>query len=699
MLIIRRIILSLSVICSMLSPLLLSGMQDTLYSCNPGEPVLLETDSIYEAYLWSPTLHLNNPTVPNPIASPNQTTTYTLEAITASGENLILNGDFSAGNSEFSSSYIYSPGTNPTQGVYGIFSDAATLSPQYFSNCTDHTNGIGNMMVVDGAPQANVTVWCQTINIDSFTNYAFSTWVTSINPANPAALQFSINDIQLGGIFNAGGSVCQWREFYAIWNSGPSTQAEICIVNQNIDPNGNDFALDDFAFFKLGEIIRDTITLIVRSSENTEIDTAVCAGMTVEFNGEELPADTSVIFNYSSIYGCDSLVTIHVGILDTIYKQIIIDTLCPGDSLIFFGHTIVHDTFICVTRPISESCDSTICLTAVFLTQAAVEGQIEHPLCRGDPNGSIKINVEAGLPPYSFDWSNGSTTSDISGIYAGTYQVTIMDSKGCMVQKSFELKDPEELFSNSTGTSSICNADTNGMLLFDAVGGTPPYEFSIDNGTVYYSQSLLDNLSLGTYSVLVRDNNGCVAEEIIEIIAPEPVNLFLPDNSTISLGETVQVEISHNSPIPLIFDWSPQNGVACASCAITEISPIQTTTYVIVATDSLGCSIESEWTIEVEKNYLVYVPNVFTPNGDGINDRFSVYPGIAAAKIISFQVFDRWGNLYFQAENCNPGDQICEWDGTMEGQVVGPGVFVYQICVEYIDGNKEKFEGSLFLMM
>jgi len=88
--------------------------------------------------------------------------------------------------------------------------------------------------------------------------------LASVNADNPAILQFSINDEQLGQRFTAEFDVCQWRQFYELWESGDTTTAEICIVNRNEDRNGNDFALDDFLFVEIEEIQFDSTWVIIK---------------------------------------------------------------------------------------------------------------------------------------------------------------------------------------------------------------------------------------------------------------------------------------------------------------------------------------------------------------------------------------------------------------------------------------------------
>lgn len=168
----------------------------------------------------------------------------------ANAANLVVNGNFSAGNSGFSSDYTHK---NP---LYSALWDEETYgvgtSPLSFhsdaSSFGDHTTGTGNMMVVNGSPSINSTVWSQTINVDPNTEYDFATWIASWYPENPAQLQFSINSTLIGSIFTASSTTGLWEQFSATWNSGSNTLATISIVNQNIVRQGNDFALDDISF-------------------------------------------------------------------------------------------------------------------------------------------------------------------------------------------------------------------------------------------------------------------------------------------------------------------------------------------------------------------------------------------------------------------------------------------------------------------
>jgi hypothetical protein len=172
----------------------------------------------------------------------------------STGTERAVNGDFDAGNSGFTSSYTYvANNADPTikdelwpEGTYSVWSNPNELHSG-FSACTD-LSGSGNMLVVNGSSTANVALWTQTISVTPATLYYFVTEVTSVNSASPAQLQFSVNNVLLGSVFNASATTCQWNKFYSTWNSAGNSSVTISIVNQNTASSGNDFALDKISF-------------------------------------------------------------------------------------------------------------------------------------------------------------------------------------------------------------------------------------------------------------------------------------------------------------------------------------------------------------------------------------------------------------------------------------------------------------------
>src|SRR5690606_9031978 len=153
-----------------------------------GSPTQLRAGSVLDV-CWSPTLYLDDHRSPNPITTAPHDMTYYLHAgITK--ENLIPNGDFSAGNTGFASAYNYNADGIP-EGQYFVGEDPHQWNGA-LAGCSDRqTAGPGNMMMVNGSATEGLTVWSTTLTVTPNTNYAFSTWIQSISGANPAILQRS----------------------------------------------------------------------------------------------------------------------------------------------------------------------------------------------------------------------------------------------------------------------------------------------------------------------------------------------------------------------------------------------------------------------------------------------------------------------------------------------------------------------------
>ena len=170
----------------------------------------------------------------------------------STGIERVVNGNFESGNVSFTSQYTYVANKAGVQNelvpeaYYSVWTNPNDLHTG-FSACTDKS-GSGNLMIVNGATVAGVKIWEENISVSQNTKYYFTTWICSVNPSNPAKLQFSVNGVLLGSIFNASSTTCVWQQFYATWDSGNNTTADISVVNQNTAANGNDFGLDNISF-------------------------------------------------------------------------------------------------------------------------------------------------------------------------------------------------------------------------------------------------------------------------------------------------------------------------------------------------------------------------------------------------------------------------------------------------------------------
>jgi gliding motility-associated-like protein len=208
------------------------------------------------SYTWTaiPTdSSITNPSNASQNVNPSVTTTYTVTSgIASSLTNLVYNGDFSLGDTGFTTEYSQVDNPNPfgVQSSYNIVTNP-NLWFTPFASCGDHTTGTGNLMIFDGStdPTGTIKAWCSgtPIPVSPNTSYTFSYYVASAASVNPAKLEVLVNGISLAAPVTAPSTSCTWTLVSHVWNSGSSTTADICIYNREFIDYGNDFALDDIS--------------------------------------------------------------------------------------------------------------------------------------------------------------------------------------------------------------------------------------------------------------------------------------------------------------------------------------------------------------------------------------------------------------------------------------------------------------------
>lgn len=164
------------------------------------------------------------------------------------GPNLIVNGDFGAGNSGFTSQYTYSPGDLFPADTYDVASDPNADNGAWPSISAAPGNGSSNMLIVNGGNVGTNIVWSEAVLVTPNTNYDFSTYLANLYYASPATLEFSANGNALGTTFTAGPNVGSWEQFFATFNSGANSSVTLSLVDTNTAGYGNDFAMDSVCF-------------------------------------------------------------------------------------------------------------------------------------------------------------------------------------------------------------------------------------------------------------------------------------------------------------------------------------------------------------------------------------------------------------------------------------------------------------------
>jgi gliding motility-associated-like protein len=251
--------------------------------------------------------------------------------------------------------------------------------------------------------------------------------------------------------------------------------------------------------------------------------------------------------------------------------------------------------------------------------------------------------------------------------------------------------------------STTCYGDRDGWIQASNIsGGVAPFRFSL-NGSLFESSPLFEDLSAGSYTIVVRDSFGCESDYLVSVPEGNQLTVDLGPDRIIELGQGVRFSPTISVPISELMDvsWQPDTLNQCNSPGCTNINdfPLFDKKYTISVIDTNGCEAFDEVLVLVVRNKSLYIPNAFSPDGDGINDNFTILGNAQGiSKIITFGIFTRWGEKVFEATNFLPNDPTFGWDGTHKGQMLNTQVLVYQLEIEYINGEKEKLAGDIHLI-
>jgi gliding motility-associated-like protein len=281
------------------------------------------------------------------------------------------------------------------------------------------------------------------------------------------------------------------------------------------------------------------------------------------------------------------------------------------------------------------------------------ENHVNVP-CNGFTTGSIDLTINGGVTPYTYLWSNNATTQDIDTLGAGTYNVVITDANGCIVDSAITIEENSPIVAVASSSNLICFSDASGSIQMTITGAAPPYSILWSNGSTLEDQT---GLSAGIYSVLITDSNNCALVDTF--IVAEPPQLTMSSSPLVySSGYNVSAYQAADGAIdvtatggtaPLTYSWS--NGQNTE-----DLNGISAGTYIVTVTDANGCTTSDSVTLREPVG--IDMPTGFSPNMDGKNDAF-VIEGLDAFKDNKLEIYNRWGNLVYDAVNYNN-----QWRGT-----------------------------------
>ena len=516
----------------------------------------------------------------------------------------------------------------------------------------------------------------------------------------------------------------------------------ITVGNQTFDKNNlsGKVTLPGQSYTGCDSVVNVNLTLANTKAIKVQ---SLCKGDSVfiidRFFSDRNPTGQIMLTSY---LGCDSTLDVRIDILPTALGFYRAD-ICRGDTLRFPDHPGQFFTSGRTTgtlRNVNGSVNGCDSLTEVDLTVLPdAIGSFDKKICANDsvdiygqvysiqkPRGTQKLPIKSYRNCDTFLTVN-LTFNPIS---TGSFRDTICSSKNIVIgNRTFDINNPSGSIllpsSNSNGCDSTlqvdisfyspitlsynkmdleCNFPNTGEFVLNSLtGGSGIYKIKIDNQAAinFTGTFTAQQLSLGIHQIQIQDIEGCDTSFQFQIDGANLGVIRLPNDTTIKEGNSVIIQsvIPFN---PSTISWDPTTSLSCDDCANPVATPSNTTTYTLTVTDENGCIFSDVMTITVLLDQSeIYVPTIFSPNGDQLNEKFyPVFKFPLKTRILNFAVFDRWGEQMFAVENLgyNANGDIYGWDGTFRGTKLNPGVYAYYIIYQADNEGKKIKTGDVTLI-
>ncbi len=437
-------------------------------------------------------------------------------------------------------------------------------------------------------------------------------------------------------------------------------------------------------------------------------DTSLCTGDTLLLT-PFLPAlwqDGSLAayysVNQSGLYwaevtnasGCNYRDSINISLISLQNTQENIQR-CYGQLYTWNGQVFQSDTTVCAVFSAFNGCDSTHCITLNFLSPVA------QPLISGDtvfcPRGSTTLYTSGFV---AYQWSVPGATGDTLQVNnSGLYTVTATDANGCTATATQSVTESSAILSTWELVPPDCAGAANGWIeLLQIQGGASPFSYSLNNAAPV-SEPFFENLSGGVYIIYVMDAEGCTADTLLALDEPLPMSVSLGPDVSVAPGATFQLtaQVSGGQGA-LTYLWSPATGLDCSDCPNPLVTPLDTILYLLTVTDANGCSAADSIRISVQNPDFIYIPNVFSPDGDGKNDFFGVFADTDKVRAVELlRVYDRWGSLVYESSEAPINDLTKGWNGTFREKLLIPGIYVWYATIRLADGMVLQKTGDVLL--
>ena len=384
------------------------------------------------------------------------------------------------------------------------------------------------------------------------------------------------------------------------------------------------------------------------------LDTTTCFGVDVILNGVMIPLNTPTELMFTNITGCDSIVTVTVAELPNLDEFTTLFA-CDGNDIIYNDSTLIAGTITPFNLTSPEGCSYMEMVEVIPFPTSFTP--IDFQVCPGE-------TVEYNGQELTAGFQNEFIFPDVNGCDSS---VVVTVTAYPNIQFDVEATD-------------ACWNGTDGSITISNPSGVAPLMYSLD-GNNFQTTPLFESLMSTDYMLYVQDGNGCEIQQDISVNSIEQleINMVVPLLPCSGENIIVEPEFVSGDIGAVTFEWSDGS-------TLPQLITNQASDYTVQIT-SLCESIVEEVRVEYEfenRDDYIYVPNAFSPNGDGMNDVFLPLPaGDITVEAIDFYIFDRWGNHLYETHMINEG-----WDGTMDSEIFNPGVFVWYIRADITSCGK-----------
>lgn len=377
----------------------------------------------------------------------------------------------------------------------------------------------------------------------------------------------------------------------------------------------------------------------------------------------------------------------HTFVLDSLFPgEYKLYKITPKTSKCSFA---MKDTTITVLAPneliqANVFTNSPICADATLDLSATVfppEGTVQW----AGPNNFASTDLNITIDTAVFEQS-------------GSYEMTFTHGV-CEQIRTLDIAVAPDIEASINSQDGYCERDTM-RLIAEGVGGLRSFSWTNPAGIPFSNQILeIPFASLeqeGLYEVVI-DNGFCsdTTSKFIEVLPTPSLTLPLLAKADFCDPLVLMPEVSPN--INVTYAWSPSEGLSCVDCPNPQIvAPINANKYQLTVSTEFGCRDSTNVYVFLDPEKLIYIPNVFSPNGDGENDYFQVFPNCGVVSIDKFQIFDRFGSLVFSLSAIEQfSNPRIFWDGNINQLEASMGIYLWQLDMTLIDGTQRHLVGNV----